>query len=82
MVPIEEFTQQVFRFRFRKKLIKEANNINVFIRYHKGNSDLEIGYFSISTEEYANAVEGVAVSREETKPIFKRIGTVTGAVQF
>lgn len=50
MVPIEGFTQQVFRFRFRKKLIKEGNCINVFIRYHKGNSDIELGYFSISTE--------------------------------
>jgi hypothetical protein len=40
MIPAAEFLGQNFRFRFKKRLVKEGNSIIIFLRYHKGNSDI------------------------------------------
>jgi hypothetical protein len=82
MVAAADFLGQHFRFRFKKRMVKEANSIIIFLRYHKGNSDIELGYFTVSTEKYANSQDSVQVFESETKPILKRIGTVTGAIAY
>ena len=48
LVATTDFVGQQFRFRFRKRSLKEDNPVTVFLRYHKGNSDVELGYFALS----------------------------------
>jgi len=55
MVAAADFAGQQFRFRFRKRSLKEDSPVTVFVRYHKGNSDIELGFFTVDVEKYLSA---------------------------
>jgi hypothetical protein len=82
MIAATDLCGQNFRFRFKKRFVKEANSIVIFLRYHKGNSDIELGYFLVNTEKYANCQDSTQIFETDTKPILKRIGTVAGAIAY
>ena len=80
MVATTDFVGQQFRFRFRNRSLKEDNPVTVFLRYHKGNSDIELGFFTLSASAYFSSDN--STTETGSKPIVKRIGTTAGAIAY